>query len=74
LAGEDILQDVFYYAPVADAAADIALKTNFKAAFGAKMSNGEFIDTYSILGNTLTGSTSGPNAHDVFTLTLYSFP
>jgi hypothetical protein len=30
LAGEDILQDVFYYAPVADAAADIALKTNFK--------------------------------------------
>jgi len=47
-----------------------ALKTNFKAAFGAKMSNGEFIDTYSILGNTLTGSTSGPNAHDVFTLTL----
>jgi hypothetical protein len=47
-----------------------ALKTNFKAAFGAKMSNGEFIDTYSILGNTLTGSTSGPDAHDVFTLTL----
>jgi hypothetical protein len=48
-----------------------ALKTNFKAAFGAKMSNGEFIDTYSTLGNTLTGSTSGPNAHDVFTLTLH---
>ncbi len=48
-----------------------ALATNFKAAFGAKMSNGEFIDTYSILGNTLTGSTSGPNAHDVFTLTLH---
>jgi hypothetical protein len=48
-----------------------ALKTNFKAAFGAKLSNGEFIDTYSTLGNTLTGSTSGPNAHDVFTLTLH---
>jgi len=48
-----------------------ALKENFKAAFGAKMSNGEFIDTYSVLGNTLTGSTSGPNAHDVFTLTLH---
>jgi hypothetical protein len=48
-----------------------ALKANFKASFGAKMSNGEFIDTYSILGNTLTGSTSGPDAHDVFTLTLH---
>jgi hypothetical protein len=48
-----------------------ALKTNFKAAFGAKMSNGEFIDTVSTLGNTMTGSTSGPNAHDVFTLTLH---
>jgi hypothetical protein len=48
-----------------------ALKTNFKAAFGAKLSEGEFIDTYSMLGNTLTGSTSGPNAHDVFTLTLH---
>jgi hypothetical protein len=47
------------------------LATNFKAAVGAKMSNGEAIDTYSILGNTLTGSTSGPNAHDVFTLTLH---
>jgi hypothetical protein len=48
-----------------------ALQTNFKAAFGAKMSNGEFIDTVSVLGNTMTGSTSGPNAHDVFTLTLH---
>jgi hypothetical protein len=48
-----------------------ALQTNFKAAFGAKMSNGEFIDTVSTLGNTMTGSTSGPNAHDVFTLTLH---
>jgi hypothetical protein len=48
-----------------------ALQTNFKAAFGAKMSQGEFIDTMSVLGNTMTGSTSGPNAHDVFTLTLH---
>jgi hypothetical protein len=48
-----------------------ALQTNFKAAFGAKMSEGELIDTMSVLGNTMTGSTSGPNAHDVFTLTLH---
>ena len=48
-----------------------ALQTNFKASFGAKMSNGEFIDKVSILGNTMTGSTSGPKAHDVFTLTLH---
>ena len=48
-----------------------ALTQNFKAAFGAKMSGGEFIDKVSILGNTMTGSTSGPNAHDVFTLTLH---
>ena len=48
-----------------------ALQANFKAAFGAKMSNGEFIDTVSVLGNTMTGSTSGPKAHDVFTLTLH---
>jgi len=48
-----------------------ALQTNFKAAFGAKMSNGEFIDTVSVVGNTMTGSTSGPDAHDVFTLTLH---
>jgi len=47
-----------------------ALQTNFKAAFGAKMSQGEFIDTVSVVGNTMTGSTSGPNAHDVFNLTL----
>ena len=47
-----------------------ALQTNFKAAFGAKMSQGEFIDTVSVVGNTMTGSTSGANAHDVFTLTL----
>jgi hypothetical protein len=48
-----------------------ALQTNFKAAFGAKMSQGEFVDTVSVLGNTMTGSTSGANAHDVFTLTLH---
>ena len=47
------------------------LKTNFKVAFGGKMSDGEAIDTVSIVGNTMTGSTSGPNAHDVFTLTLH---
>jgi len=46
------------------------LDTAFKAAFGAKRSEGEVIDKVSILGNTMTGSTSGPNAHDVFTLTL----
>src|SRR5262249_30193407 len=48
-----------------------ALQTNFKAALGAKMYTGEFIDTVSVVGNTMTGSTSGPNAHDVFTLTLH---
>jgi hypothetical protein len=47
------------------------LQTNFKVAFGGKMSNGEAIDTVSVVGNTMTGSTSGANAHDVFTLTLH---
>ncbi len=47
-----------------------ALQTAFKVAFGAKKSEGEAIDTVSVLGNTMTGSTSGPNAHDVFKLTL----
>lgn len=46
------------------------LQTAFKVAFGAKMSEGETIDTVSVVGNTMTGSTSGPKAHDVFTLTL----
>jgi hypothetical protein len=46
------------------------LKDAFKIAVGAKKSNGETIDTVSVLGDTLTGSTSGPNAHDVFTLKL----
>lgn len=47
------------------------LKAAFKVAVGAKMSDGETIDTVSVSGNTLTGSTSGANAHDVFTLTLH---
>jgi hypothetical protein len=47
------------------------LQTAFKTAFGSKMSNGETIDTVSMVGNTMTGSTSGPDAHDVFTLTLH---
>jgi Domain of unknown function (DUF5801) len=52
-------------------ASGAALQTAFKVAFGAKMSNGEAVDTVSVVGNTMTGSTSGPNAHDVFTLTLH---
>jgi hypothetical protein len=47
-----------------------ALQTAFQAAVGSQRSNGEAIDTVSMNGNTLTGSTSGPNAHDVFNLTL----
>ena len=47
-----------------------ALQTAFQAAFGAQRSNGETVDTVSVNGNTLTGSTSGPDAHDVFNLTL----
>ncbi len=47
------------------------LQTAFKVAFGSKMSEGEAVDTVSVLGNTMTGSTSGANAHDVFTLTLH---
>jgi hypothetical protein len=46
------------------------LQTAFKVAFGAKMSGGEAIDTFSMNGDTMTGSTSGPNAHDVFNLSL----
>lgn len=46
------------------------LDAAFKVAFGSKMSEGEVIDNVSVVGNTMTGSTSGPNAHDVFTLTL----
>jgi hypothetical protein len=47
-----------------------ALTSAFQVAFGAKTSEGETIDTVSVVGNTMTGSTSGPNAHDVFTLSL----
>ncbi len=47
-----------------------ALQSAFQVAFGAKFSEGEAVDTVSVLGNTMTGSTSGPNAHDVFNLTL----
>jgi hypothetical protein len=46
------------------------LKTAFKVAVGAKLSEGEAVDTFSMNGNTMTGSTSGDNAHDVFTLSL----
>jgi len=46
------------------------LQTAFQAAFGSKKSEGEAVDTVSVLGNTMTGSTSGPNAHNVFNLTL----
>jgi hypothetical protein len=47
-----------------------ALQTAFQAAFGAQRSNGEAVDTVSVNGDTMTGSTSGANAHDVFNLTL----
>jgi hypothetical protein len=47
-----------------------ALQTAFQAAVGSQKSNGEAVDTVAVNGNTLTGSTSGPNAHDVFNLTL----
>ena len=46
------------------------LQAAFTAAFGAKRSEGETINTVSVVGNTMTGSTSGPHAHDVFNLTL----
>jgi hypothetical protein len=46
------------------------LASAFKVAVGAKLSEGEAVDTFSMLGNTMTGSTSGPNAHDVFTLSI----
>jgi hypothetical protein len=46
------------------------LKAAFQVAFGAKLSEGEAVDTVSMDGNKMTGSTSGANAHDVFTLSL----
>src|SRR5262249_7566627 len=33
LAGEDILEQVFYYAPVGDAKVNISLKTNFRGGY-----------------------------------------
>ena len=47
-----------------------ALTDAFKAAMFGITSNLEFIDTVSVSGNTLTASTSGTDAHDVFSLTL----
>ena len=47
-----------------------ALKTGFTVAMIGRKSHGEAIDTVSVTGNTLTASTSGLNAHPVFTMTL----
>jgi hypothetical protein len=47
------------------------LKNAFKLAMTAEKSNGDAIDTVSVIGNTLTASTSGPEAHPVFTITLH---
>src|SRR4030081_2435214 len=47
-----------------------ALQNAFNLAMLGKKSNGDAVDTVSVSGNTLTGSTSGLNAHTVFTLTL----
>jgi len=46
------------------------LQAAFKAAMTGQQSNGAPIDTVTVSGNTLTASTSGLNAHPVFTLTL----
>jgi hypothetical protein len=46
------------------------LQTAFTTALKGQTSQGEAIDTVSVSGNTLTASTSGPNAHDVFNLSL----
>jgi len=46
------------------------LKAQFKAAMTGLTSNGDAIDTVTLSGNTLIASTSGLNAHPVFTLTL----
>ena len=43
----------------------------FKLAMLAERSNGSAIDTVSVTGDTLTASTSGSDAHTVFTLTLH---
>jgi len=47
-----------------------ALKDALKLAMTGEKSNGDAIDTVSVIGNTLTASTSGPEAHPVFTITL----
>jgi hypothetical protein len=47
-----------------------ALKNAFNLAMLGKKSHGDAVDTVSVSGNTLTGSTSGLNAHAVFTLKL----
>jgi hypothetical protein len=47
-----------------------ALQAAFKAAVTGLTSNGDAIDTVAVTGNTLTASTSGTNAHPVFTLSL----
>jgi len=47
------------------------LKDAFKLAMTGEKSNGDAIDTVSVTGNTLTASTSGPEAHPVFTITLH---
>jgi hypothetical protein len=47
-----------------------ALQNAFNLAMLGKKSNGDAVDTVTVTGNTLTGSTSGLNAHKVFTLTL----
>lgn len=43
----------------------------FNLAMLAEKSHGSAIDTVSVTGNTLTASTSGADAHPVFTLTLH---
>jgi hypothetical protein len=48
------------------------LQTAFNTALSGQTSEGAAIDTVSVSGNTLTASTSGTNAHDVFNLTLNS--
>ncbi len=47
-----------------------ALQNAFNLAMLGKKSNGDAVDTVSVSGNTLTASTSGLNAHPVFTLSL----
>jgi hypothetical protein len=46
------------------------LQEAFKDAMTALQSNGDAIDTVTVSGDTLTASTSGLNAHPVFTLSL----